>query len=99
MLTNVAPQTLFMMNSEFVYDNSRKLAETLLAMKDATDSQRMELAYIRVLNRRPNAQEIDNGLSYIKRYANKYPGSSAELSGWQSYCHILIASDEFVYLD
>ncbi len=94
-LTNVAPQTLFMMNSDFGFDHAKKIAESLAAMQDASDSKRLEQGYLRILNRKPDAREIDSALTYISQYARKYP----DLDAWQSFCHILMSSNEFVYLD
>ena len=59
----------------------------------------MQQAYLRILNRRPEPQEIDSGLTYIANYAQKYPGANPQLSAWQSFCHILLSSNEFVYVD
>lgn len=98
-LTNVAPQTLFAMNSEFGFDHAKRLAEGALAMKDGTDGKRLEQVFLKVVNRMPAPSEIDSALTYINSYAAKYPGASAQLSAWQSFCHILLASNEFVYLD
>ena len=92
--TNVAPQTLFMMNSEFGYDHAKRVAESVMALPDS-----MQQAYLRILNRRPEPQEIDSGLTYIANYAQKYPGANPQLSAWQSFCHILLSSNEFVYVD
>src|SRR5205085_3228859 len=57
--TTVAPQALFVMNSPFVRDQSGALADDLLA-KPITDSQRIEQAYLRVLNRSPKPEETAN---------------------------------------
>ena len=95
--TNVAPQTLFMMNSEFGFEHAHRVAEEVLAMKDAPDSRRLEEAYLRILSRRPEPEEIDSALTYINQFEKKYPGPP--LNAWQSFCHLLLASNEFVYLD
>ncbi|MGI8989213.1 MAG: PSD1 and planctomycete cytochrome C domain-containing protein, partial [Bryobacteraceae bacterium] len=41
-LTNVAPQALFMMNSEFVFERSKNVAQSLLADSKLSDKQRLE---------------------------------------------------------
>jgi hypothetical protein len=94
--TNVAPQTLFMMNSEFGFEHAHRVAEELLAM-NAPDSRRLEEAYLRILDRKPEPEEIDAALTYINQFEKKYPGPA--LNAWQSFCHLLMASNEFVYLD
>jgi cytochrome c553 len=97
-LTNVAPQALFMMNSEFVTERSRNLAQSLLDAKDLSDSGRIERAYLRALNRPADAEEIDTGLSYLASLKSRFAAIS-DLDAWQSLCRILIASNEFVYVD
>jgi Protein of unknown function (DUF1549)/Protein of unknown function (DUF1553)/Planctomycete cytochrome C len=97
LLTNVAPQALFMMNSDFVFERADKLAKELLAASATSDSDRLRRAYLRILNRAPEASETDAALSYVRGYSQKYGHSEA--AGWQSLCHILMSSNDFVYLD
>jgi hypothetical protein len=91
-LTNVAPQALFMLNSEFLSERSAGLAAQIVATK-SVPAERMELAYVRVLNRRPAADEIDAALTYIA----KFPGT--ESAAWQSIVRALMASNGFIYVD
>ncbi|MBM3811533.1 MAG: DUF1549 domain-containing protein [Acidimicrobiia bacterium] len=96
-VTNVAPQALFMMNSEFLTDRSRGLAEQLLKREYTTDRGKVEAAYLRVLNRPPSASEVDGGVIYISRYTEKFGAGPAD--AWQSLCRVLMASNDFIYLD
>ena len=97
-LTNVAPQALFMMNSEFVAERSRNLAHALLDDASLSDSSRVEQAYLRTLNRRPGEEETDGALTYLAGLKSRF-GDAANLDAWLSLCQILIASNEFVYVD
>lgn len=98
-LTNIAPQTLFLMNSEFVFENAQLVAQELVGMPTVSDSRRVEEAYLRILDRKPDNGEVESALKYVSEAARKLPGDSAALRGWQSLCNILMASNEFVYLD
>jgi Protein of unknown function (DUF1549)/Protein of unknown function (DUF1553)/Planctomycete cytochrome C len=98
-ITNVAPQALFAMNSEFGFEHSRKLAEMLMAAPEASEGHRVEEAYQRILNRAPSPPEVDVALTYIRKYETKYGKEKADLEAWQSFCHILLSSNEFLYLD
>jgi hypothetical protein len=98
-ITNVAPQALFAMNSEFGFEHSRKLAEMLLAMPEESAGRRVEAAYLRILNRAPSSQEVDGALTYIRKYETEYGKEKPDLEAWQSFCHILLSSNEFLYLD
>jgi hypothetical protein len=95
----VAPQALFMMNSEFVAARARNLAQSLLAHADVADGVRLEEAYLRLLNRKPEPREVDAGLTYLVNLRKSFDGSISTLDAWQSFCRILLASNEFMYVD
>ena len=97
--TNVAPQALFLMNSQFVIDRSRGLAGRLLAQKAASDADRVRDAYLMVLGRQPEPSEVDSALSYVASLAGKLDGPERSLKAWGSLCHILVATNEFLYLE
>jgi hypothetical protein len=96
-LTNVAPQALFMMNSDFVNERALNLAQSL-SKREAEPARRMESAYWSILDRQPSAGEVDAGLTYIDNFRKKFQRVS-ELDAWQSFCRILLASDDFIYVD
>ncbi len=50
-LTNVAPQALFMMNSEFVNERAKNIAKALLDNAGLSNRERVEEMYLRVLDR------------------------------------------------
>ena len=97
--TNIAPQALFMMNSEFVAKRARNLARSLLEDEASDDRRRMERAYLVTVNRLANADELDSGLTYISSLKRRFPDATADLDAWQSWCRILMASNEFIYLE
>ena len=102
--TNVAPQALFMMNSRFVSGRAHDLAKELLADSALDNRRRMETAYLRLFGRRPAADEVDELLAYLSAFQKKAADSRMKtadpnLSAWQSVCHILISSNEFIYVD
>ena len=97
--TNVAPQALFMMNSEFVADRARNLATRL--EKEHTDpAQRIDQAYLITLNRMPETEERQAALAYLGNFTGKFGGPEASgLNAWGSFCRILMASNDFMYVD
>ncbi|MGI8988568.1 MAG: PSD1 and planctomycete cytochrome C domain-containing protein [Bryobacteraceae bacterium] len=101
--TNVAPQALFIMNSGFVAARSRGFAKRLLDDAGLTDAQRVERAYMMALTRRPAADEMDSALSYVasieRRVTERVTEKDARLAAWQSLCHVLISTNEFLYLN
>jgi hypothetical protein len=96
-LTNVAPQALFMMNSDFVSERALNLAQSL-SKREAEPARRIESAYWTILDRQPTAADVDAGLTYVDSFRKKFERVS-ELEAWQSLCRILLASDDFIYVD
>jgi hypothetical protein len=95
--TNVAPQALFMMNSKFVTERSRSLAQMLLKSETA-DELRVKRAWFTVLGREPEARELRDSLEYVKGFPVKTSDDDARLMAWSSLCRTLVASNDFIYV-
>ena len=95
--TTVAPQALFMMNSEFVTERAANVAKQLLSDSSADQSARVRNVYLKILNRQATAQEVDSGLTYMTEFQKRTNLSQAD--AWTSLCRILLASNEYIYLD
>ncbi len=95
--TNVAPQALFMMNSQFVAERAEGLTKLLLAGAGASsdDARRIERAYLLLLGRKPTQEETTEALGYVGAVAPAGPATER----LQSFCHILLSSNEFLYVD
>ena len=87
-VTNVAPQALYLMNSDFAHGAAERVADLL----SGPFPDRVDQAYRRVLARPPSAGEVDRAVGYVRAY-------SAERDGWTSLCKMLLASNEFHYVD
>ena len=74
-------------------------AERLLDDAALTDAQRIERAYLMVLTRRPDGSEVDTALTYIGGLAKQLGKPDAQLTAWQSLCHVLMSTNEFLYLN
>ncbi len=121
--TNVAPQALFMMNSEFVSRVAQGLARGVLAERRMPDEKRIRSAWLTALAKRPTEAEIAEGLEYIAEFGKSaadkdlaeiegsrqeekhlspdqpaYYYGEATLAAWQRYCKILLASNDFIYI-
>lgn len=94
--TNVAPQALFMMNSDFVAERSSAVSSDILKTQGLTPAQRINEMELRVLNRNADSAEVDAALTYIKAFEQR---GHTEAEAWESYCHALMASNAFIYVD
>lgn len=102
--TVVAPQALFMMNSSLVLKQSQEIAARLLKKAGLDDKGRVRLAYLLALTRLPDENEMTRALGFVGRMEAKLGSGQlnveeCRLRAWQSFCHTLIASSEFIYLD
>ena len=103
--TNIAPQGLFVMNSEFFDGRAHAFAERLLDKPSPADSGRIERAYLMALARKPTSGELQAGLEYVRNYPSGSPPKSpretsdSQREAWQGLCRILMASNEFHYVD
>ena len=87
-VTNVAPQALYLMNSDFANETATGTAAAL----GRTGGERIGLAYRRVLGRPPTDEEND--------LASRYVGAGADQGeAWASLCKMLLASNEFHYVE
>jgi hypothetical protein len=95
--TNVAPQALYMMNSDFVAQQAQSLANQLLANGVLDDAGRIGSAYYRVLGRPAQDGEIKAALEYIRLFPG-VEGEAGWLLAWTSFCRALVASNDFLYI-
>ena len=100
--TTVAPQALFMMNSELMDQASRSLAERIVR-ENGHDVDRLRAAYRLIHLRPPDRDESKRATDFLKRYARAAaePANGSEErrpSPWQALCRVLLSSNEFVYV-
>jgi cytochrome c553 len=96
-LTNVAPQALFMMNSDFVMERARNVTKALFENKSLNDRDRMQEMFLKALDRKPEPEEIDAAFTYMNHFKEKFHAD--DQAAWQSFFHILLTSNEFIYLE
>jgi hypothetical protein len=94
--TNVPPQGLFYLNSNFILLNAAALAQRLESEAGHDDHARIVRAYRLLYNRDPTGGEIDAGLTFLDAAAD---GKAVQTTPWQRYVQVLFASNEFSYID
>lgn len=101
--TVVAPQALFLMNSPFVKEQAAAFADGLLK-SPGDDIERVRLAYRKAYGRPATDAEVGQALGYMTRYeaavgTTEKDGSKRRPRAWQSFCQVLFAGSEFVYVE
>jgi hypothetical protein len=94
--TSVATQALFVMNSPLVIREAKNVADAVLK-QEKQDKRRVEEIYLRVLDRRPDANEVDRGLTYMTSFRREWNQIDEE-TAWTSLTHALMASNEFIFV-
>lgn len=96
--TTTSLQGLYALNGPFILQQSEALASRLLDRDLRTDDQRIQLAYKLLFAREPSAREVELGLQFLG-----LPDSESEKQTqreiWIQYAHVLLASNEFAYLN
>jgi len=93
-VSTVAPQSLFLLNHNFALGQAKHLAERLIREVPNDEMARIQYAYRLLFARPADAEEID-----IARQVVALAGKQGADAGWVDFAHVLLCSNEFVYLD
>ena len=96
----VATQTLFTMNSPFVFDQAAAIIATSGFRSGSTDTERVNCLYQAVFQRPASEQEAAAILQFVniqREGASESPEKSQAV--WQLVAQALMMSNEFCYLD
>jgi hypothetical protein len=95
--TTTPLQKLFVLNSPFLMTQSQAVAErTLPPMADARSLDppaQIEAVYRAVLGRAPTSDERALALSFVSQQESSGPAA------WRQLAHVLLASNEFLFID
>jgi hypothetical protein len=105
--TTVPQQALYMLNSPLLIDQARVLAA--LSMPHGLASQRVDWLYQQILSRRPNLDEVDRAVQFVMEEASGSQSAGGEsakgnpsnvgMDHWAQLAQILLASNEFAFVD
>jgi hypothetical protein len=101
--TVIAPQALYLMNSPFVREQAAAFAGSLLS-KLGSDEERIRRAYLRAYGRPATDVEVNQAIGYLTRYESAMASverdqSNRRARAWQSFCQVLFAGSEFIYVN
>jgi hypothetical protein len=90
-VTTTPLQALNMINGEWVLSRAENFAKSLLDRESDGLEERVVTAYEIALGRSPEVEEIQLVQSFMS--------GSTNLESWTDFCHILINTNEFVYIN
>ncbi|MGQ0634985.1 MAG: DUF1553 domain-containing protein [Planctomycetaceae bacterium] len=91
--TTVPTQALFLLNSDFLIEQSRHAAKRLLASK-ADDADAIRQFYLAALNRPATDAEVESALAFI---ADEESQLASHEDAWAQFCHAVFVSNEFLF--
>jgi hypothetical protein len=104
MATTTAPQALLMLNSESTLGLARTWARRLVERCHEDDDKLIAAAYAGAWARQPDAKEISLGLRFLERTEQEYraeglSATEACTAARADFCHALLNTNEFAYID
>jgi len=109
--STVAPQSLMLMNSDFVMDAAREFAERLTSEAGSDVTAQIQLAWRTAFARPASDEEVAGAIAYLADQAEIFranppttsgkdkPKHNPELEALASFCHAMISSNAFLYID
>ncbi|MGE5194466.1 MAG: DUF1553 domain-containing protein, partial [Deltaproteobacteria bacterium] len=92
-------QALALLNSDFVLEGARRFAARL--EREASDeSARVRLAYLIAWGREAGGKDVETARTFLEAQTAEYPADSNPRSrAWIDFCQMLLASNEFLYVE
>jgi hypothetical protein len=91
-VTTTPMQKLFMLNSAFMQCHATALAARLERI-EGSDEDRLTAAYRLLFARAPDDSERALGLNFLRK------ANATEMTRWERYAQLLLASNEMLYVD
>ncbi len=99
--TTVPTQTLYLMNSAFIKDEARHLAEMLVKDAGLDDAARVSKLTLLALNRPSTERDIQQARQFLSDFeaglGKSGNGPDPVIEAWARYCQAIFASSEFLY--
>jgi hypothetical protein len=92
--STVAPQALLFLNHPFVLAQARRFAQRLISESSGDLGARIERAYRLLFARPPRPEEVEVCRRFLAQ-----PGKLPAGADWQGLAHVLLSSNEFIYVD
>jgi len=98
-ITTVAPQALALLNNHFAHGRSQALANRLANQSSKTQEQ-IKLAWRLAFGRNPVDAELSQAMAHLRAQQTHFEKEkNADHLALASLCHVLLNSNEFIYVD
>lgn len=98
--TTTTLQAMYFMNSEFIHERSRDIAERLLDVTEDDDG-RVRWAYQVLFGRPPSDRELERASRFLVQFRAQVENSdqNQDLAVWSAYLRSMISSNEFLFIE
>jgi hypothetical protein len=97
-VTTTPVQALLMFNGEYTIGRSKKLAERIQGLKVGAPAEALTFAFKLVWGRNPSESELGRAITYVAT-APQQESSEMDNERLVDLCHVLLNSNEFLYVD
>jgi mono/diheme cytochrome c family protein len=97
--STVAPQALHLMNNGMILRLAEHFAQRVRQEVGTEPVRQIERAYWIALSRPPRAEEKEIGMNALRELSGKFAGDIAGHKALTTYCHALMNSAAFLYVD
>jgi hypothetical protein len=95
---SVSPlQSLSLLNNQFVVDSARRFSERVQATAGNNTAKQISLAYLLALGRRPSDAEQNRVTKFFRDTTSLSKSTAKNSPALLNLCHMLLATNEFVY--
>lgn len=100
----VPTQALILMNDEFIEDQAAALARRIVSPPSSNLGTAIELAHRITLGHVPSTNRFNRSLGFVEQQISTYqsqalPWETARHKALTDFCHVLLNSSEFVYVE
>lgn len=106
--STVAPQSLLLMNSDFILEQARLLADQIIRETGDDEAAQIRRGFQRVFGREPIASEVARTTQFLASQREAYAAQPKEKPdqtvnvnqlALAAFCQALLSSNEFLYVD
>jgi hypothetical protein len=99
--TTTAPQALLLLNGDFTQERAQRLGADLLAQFGDDDAGLVTRAHRSAWGRTPSSEEVRLGVTFVGEQTArlKAQGNDARKAAVIDFCHAVLNTNEFLYVD
>jgi hypothetical protein len=89
---------LALLNNQWVNEQSSAMARRVLALA-SEPGERVRHAWRLALSRDPTDKEMEAAMGHVAQMESQSGDEPKTIRPWESLCHVLLNTNEFIYVD